>query len=115
MFLRLVILFSLSVPFSSLGQDVFLAPCHSVNSTLKDSTLPRIAFGSCAKQSKNMPVLLAAKAAKPDVFIWLGDNVYGDTDDMAVMRAKYNELSCRPEFKALNSIVPFLATWDDQE
>jgi len=92
-----------------------MPPCLKVNSTLKDSTISRIAFGSCAKQSKNMPVLLSAKAAKPDVFIWLGDNVYGDTDDMTVMRAKYNELSCRPEFKALNSTVPFLATWDDHD
>jgi alkaline phosphatase D len=33
----------------------------------------------------------------------------------AVMRAKYAELSCRPEFKALNTTVPFLATWDDHD
>ena len=115
MVLRAIIWFLLYIPFISLGQSEFPTPCHSVNSTLKDSTITRIAFGSCAKQSKNMPVLLAAKAAKPDVFIWLGDNVYGDTDDMAVMRSKYNELSCRPEFKALNSTVPFLATWDDHD
>jgi hypothetical protein len=72
-----------------------------VNTTITADTITRIAFGSCAKQSKSMPVLLAAKEAKPDVFIWLGDNIYGDTDDMAVMRAKYAELSCRPEFKSV--------------
>jgi hypothetical protein len=115
MFLRILTLSLLCAPFSGLGQNPVMPPCHTVNSTLKDSTISRIAFGSCAKQSKNMPVLLSAKAAKPDVFIWLGDNVYGDTDDMTVMRAKYNELSCRPEFKALNSTVPFLATWDDHD
>lgn len=90
-------------------------PCHTVNSTIMVKTVSRIAFGSCAKQTRDMPVLLAAKEAAPDVFVWLGDNLYGDTDDMNVLQGKYNQLSCRPEFRALNATVPFIATWDDHD
>ncbi|MCF8258195.1 MAG: alkaline phosphatase family protein [Flavobacteriales bacterium] len=89
--------------------------CHTVNSSITASTFSRIAFGSCAKQTKDMPVLLAVKEEKPDVFVWLGDNLYGDTDDMAILRGKYNQLSCKPEFKSLNETVPFIATWDDHD
>jgi alkaline phosphatase D len=112
-----ILMFSLHcvAAFAQRTSPFIVAPCHTVNTTIKADTITRIAFGSCAKQSKSMPVLLAAKEAKPDVFIWLGDNIYGDTDDMGVMRAKYAELSCRPEFKALNTTVPFLATWDDHD
>ncbi len=90
-------------------------PCHTVNSTIAAPTVSRIAFGSCAKQTKEMPALLAAKEEKPDVFVWLGDNLYGDTDDMSILIGKYNQLSCKPEFRSLNATVPFLATWDDHD
>ncbi|MET0658010.1 MAG: hypothetical protein ABW110_07620 [Steroidobacteraceae bacterium] len=49
--------------------------------------LTRIAFGSCAKQDKEQPIWDAVLASKPDLFIFLGDNIYGDTTDMQVMRA----------------------------
>ena len=52
-------------------------------------TLSRIAFGSCAKQSKEQPIWDAINAAKPDLFIFLGDNIYADTRDPKVMADKY--------------------------
>jgi alkaline phosphatase D len=96
-------------------QNLTIGPCHTVNSTVVADTVKRVAFGSCAKQTKSMPVLLAAKEVKPDVFVWLGDNLYGDTDDMAILKGKYDQLSCKPEFQSLNATVPFIATWDDHD
>lgn len=29
----------------------------------------------------------------PDVMLWLGDNIYADTDDMAEMRSIYDRLT----------------------
>ncbi|MFN3229321.1 MAG: hypothetical protein ACK41P_05650, partial [Asticcacaulis sp.] len=44
--------------------------------------LTRIAFGSCAKQSKDQPIWDAIAAQKPDLMLMLGDNVYLDTRDV---------------------------------
>ncbi len=79
-------------------------------------TLPsRIAFGSCASQDRPQPILDSAAAQRPDLFIWLGDNIYGDTKDMDVLRAKYAKLAAKPEFQRLKKATRFLATWDDHD
>lgn len=45
----------------------------------------------------------------------IGDNIYGDTEDMEVLRAKYNLLGSMPGFKKLRSKTPLIATWDDHD
>ncbi len=75
----------------------------------------RIAFGSCAHQDKDQPVWDAIVAAKPDLFIFLGDNIYADTRDPNVLRAKYAKLAAKPGFKKLRDNVPILAIWDDHD
>ena len=40
--------------------------------------LSRIAFGSCADQAQPQPIWEAILAWRPDLFIFAGDNVYGD-------------------------------------
>jgi alkaline phosphatase D len=75
----------------------------------------RIAFGSCAKQDKPQPIWNAVLASDPDLFIFLGDNIYGDTRDMAVLRRKYAELAAQPGFVRLTERTPILATWDDHD
>ena len=75
----------------------------------------RIAFGSCAKQDKPQPIWDAVLDADPELFIFLGDNVYGDTRDMAVLRAKYAQLGAQPGFRRLCERTPVLATWDDHD
>ena len=37
-----------------------------------------LAYGSCHHQSKPAPALLTIASTKPDVFAWLGDNLYND-------------------------------------
>lgn len=79
-------------------------------------TLPtRIAFGSCAHEDKQQPIWDAVLEARPDLFIFLGDNVYGDTRDPSVLRAKYAKLQVKPGFQRLCAQVPILATWDDHD
>jgi alkaline phosphatase D len=75
----------------------------------------RIAFGSCAHQDKEQPIWEAVLAANPDLFVFLGDNVYGDTRDMGELRAKYAKLAVKPGFRKLRAAVPVLATWDDHD
>ncbi len=80
-----------------------------------DKTLTRIAFGSCAKETKDQPIWEAVLAAKPDLFVFLGDNVYLDTRDPNEMRAKYAALAAKPGFQKLKATTPILAVWDDHD
>ncbi|MFM8711608.1 MAG: alkaline phosphatase D family protein, partial [Sphingomonadales bacterium] len=75
----------------------------------------RIAFGSCAHQDRPQPLLKLAAGYSPDLFIFLGDNIYGDTDNMDTLRAKYARWGAKPEFKQLAASTQLLATWDDHD
>lgn len=77
--------------------------------------LTRIAFGSCAHQAKDQPIWDAVLATRPDLFIFLGDNIYADTRDPAVMSAKYAALAAKPGFRRLRDTTPMLAVWDDHD
>ena len=75
----------------------------------------RIAFGSCAEGAVPQPIWEAVLAADPDLFIFLGDNIYGDTRDPAVLSAKYAQFAAQPGFRRLCDRIPVLATWDDHD
>jgi alkaline phosphatase D len=77
--------------------------------------LRRIAFGSCAQQDAPQPIWDAVLATDPELFLFLGDNIYGDTTDMAVLRAKYRQLGEQPGYRKLRQGVPVLAVWDDHD
>ena len=62
-----------------------------------------------------MPVLRTVREFQPELFVWLGDNIYGDTNDMDVLAAKYARLGRQPDFSALRAEVPMVATWDDHD
>ncbi|WP_102798643.1 alkaline phosphatase D family protein [Bowmanella denitrificans] len=75
----------------------------------------KILFGSCAKQDKPIPILNAINAEQADLFMFLGDNIYGDTEDMALLAAKYQQLGNNPGFKQLRANTPLIAIWDDHD
>lgn len=80
-----------------------------------ETALSRIAFGSCAHQDKPQPIWDRVDAFDPQLFLFLGDNIYGDTCDMAVLRAKYAKLAAKPGFQRLRRKTPCLAIWDDHD
>jgi alkaline phosphatase D len=75
----------------------------------------RIAFGSCGYQDQAQPVLTLAASYKPDAFIFLGDNIYGDTDDMDTLRAKYSRWQRQTHYQNLKNSTQIFATWDDHD
>lgn len=88
------------------------------NSTEKVPTSPvtfRIALGSCGHHDKPQPLLDVATDQDPDVFIYLGDNIYGDSYSLDTLRAKYGRLAAKPEFQRLKANTQLLATWDDHD
>lgn len=78
-------------------------------------SLSRIFFGSCIKQDRPMPLLAKMADQSPDLMIFLGDNIYGDTEDMDALRAKYQKLASDRGFQKLRQSCPTLATWDDHD
>ena len=93
---------------------------HSLNPSLAQTKSPplelkRICFGSCAHQDKPQPILKQVVAHQPDLFIFLGDNVYGDSENMGVLRKKYTKLAQKQEFKDLWKSTYILSTWDDHD
>ncbi len=74
-----------------------------------------IAFGSCAKESRPQPIWHQIARAEPDAFLFIGDNIYADTEDIGVMRAKYAKLAAKPAFAAFRERCPIFATWDDHD
>ena len=80
-----------------------------------EQPLSKISFGSCAKQDRPQPIWEPIVAGSPQLFILLGDNIYGDSPDMNVLKAKYDLLDNQTGFKKLKQICPVVATWDDHD
>lgn len=77
--------------------------------------LTRIAFGSCSKENKEQPVWDKILGTSPDLFIFLGDNIYGDTRDMELLKEKYRRQNAHPGYRKLRESVPHVAIWDDHD
>lgn len=74
-----------------------------------------ISFGSCDNQ--NIPNLLWGEILKnkPDVFIWGGDIVYSDTDNMQLMKSNYEQQKNDPIYQNFTKQVSIMGTWDDHD
>lgn len=79
--------------------------------------LSRIAFGSCANQTMAQPIWDAVLAYRPDLFIFAGDNVYGDfsAPDAANLKRAYDEAGRIAGYTRLRDTVSHLAVWDDHD
>lgn len=77
--------------------------------------IKRIAFGSCNRQNRAQPLWSRIVADSPELWIWLGDNIYADTADTSVMRAKYRTQLQNPGYRRLTESCPVIGTWDDHD
>lgn len=81
----------------------------------QEDSIFKIAFGSCSHQDHPLPIFNNVVEHQPDVFVFLGDNIYGDTKNMDTLRAKYQRLGAKPSYRKLKDNVEILATWDDHD
>lgn len=87
-----------------------------------DTSLPlsRIAFGSCNHQGAPQDMWPVISTQKPQLFLAVGDNVYGDFGwqgeaDLGSFISAYRRQAGHPEFAAFRAQTPILATWDDHD
>ncbi|TGY89250.1 alkaline phosphatase family protein [Marinicauda algicola] len=104
--------------YAQLEYDPPLAP-EGPPLPARDAVLTKIAFGSCNTSEREIPILDVVAQEDADLFMYIGDNVYGDAyswnPDLVELREAYHLLAARPEFQRLRSEVPMLATWDDHD
>lgn len=82
--------------------------------------LTRIAIGSCNNQVNSQAFWDRIAARRPQLFLYVGDNVYGDPGwdggaDLGSLRRAYERLAGLPEFVRFRAQVPMMETWDDHD
>ena len=81
----------------------------------RKQVLQTIAIGSCNRQEAPQPMWPLIANQNPDLWIWLGDNIYGDTNDMQVMKEKYDMQKSNPGYQALMAQTDIIGIWDDHD
>ncbi|MEW7291339.1 alkaline phosphatase D family protein [Aquimarina sp. 2304DJ70-9] len=74
-----------------------------------------IAFGSCNKPTEPQPFWNDILKMNPNVFIWGGDNIYADSEDINKIENDYRIQNNNVDYKRLKETVPIMATWDDHD
>jgi alkaline phosphatase D len=74
-----------------------------------------IAFGSCNNQFLVNPFWNEIAKNNPDIWIWGGDIIYSDTEDMAFLEENYIKQKNNPEYANFSKNIEILATWDDHD
>jgi alkaline phosphatase D len=74
-----------------------------------------VVFASCNDSHRPMPLWKPILENAPEVFIWGGDNVYADTNDIEKIRADYELISQNKEYQKLQKMVKIIGTWDDHD
>jgi alkaline phosphatase D len=74
----------------------------------------RFAFGSCARV-ESQPIFATLRQRLLDLFVFVGDNHYGNTPDRDSLRFHYRKAWALPDRAALLSEVSTIATWDDHD
>jgi len=98
---------------SALSANETVASTIEIPEIMQQNPLSRIVFGSCCHQDKEQPIWKSILSRKPELFMFLGDNIYGDTRDMEALLKKYKKQS--PNFKAIREACDVIAIWDDHD
>ena len=99
--------------------SIYFFSCGTINVTENKMIIPKtglkIGFASCLHQKKPMPIFETIKAENFDLFLLMGDNVYGnsDSEDLKELRLAY-EIQ-EQNFKKLDLNFPIEAIWDDND
>jgi len=90
--------------------------CTSREQETEDAAIvTKVTFGSCSRQDIDHQLWSEISSQTPDLFIWAGDNIYGDTEDMEVMKAKYDEQKNRASYQELLQTTNVIGVWDDHD
>lgn len=92
-----------------------VAACQKPATQSTPEPVQTIAFGSCNRQDLPQVIWPAINQHNPDVWVWLGDNIYGDSEDMRVLKQKYDTVLQEPGYQQLQATAKIIGTWDDHD
>ncbi len=75
----------------------------------------RITLGSCNKQYLSQSIWSTLTSEKSDLFLFLGDTIYADTDDMTRKKKIYDNFFSSPDFSNFFKSTRVEAIWDDHD
>lgn len=102
-------------PLAMLLKFSALLALVAVNALAATAPLERVAVGSCNKEDKPQPLWEPIVEFGPQLWIWLGDNIYGDTHDMKELAAKYALQKSNPGYQKLLAACAVEGVWDDHD
>lgn len=80
-----------------------------------EAPLSRIAFGSCNRSDQAQPIWPAVLQLRPQLWIWSGDIIYADTEEMDKMARLYQQQKSQPDYQKLLACCQVIGTWDDHD
>ncbi len=95
--------------------SLFFIPLLVCAQTTGPEVITKIGFGSCISQNDSQNIWYQVIKQNPQLFILLGDNIYGDTKDMEVLQKKYELFGSKPGYIELKKKTKVIATWDDHD
>ncbi|MFK7813430.1 MAG: alkaline phosphatase D family protein [Maribacter sp.] len=97
---------------------LFLFGCKTQKDPISTNTKKpdfTIAFGSCNRVDLPNKLWDDVYQAGPSVWVWGGDNIYADTDDMDKLRKMYQFQKKKWQHSPMLSIENVIGTWDDHD
>lgn len=107
-----------SAPFfsaKSLAEEWAVPSNQEKLQKLTDQALTRVAFGSCNEQTKDQSYWRLIAQDQPQLWIWLGDNIYADRANIDVRGQWYSAQKNNGFYKSFTDQVPVIGTWDDHD
>lgn len=87
----------------------------SAQSPPNEQPITRIAFGSCNREYRPQILWPAILANQPQLWIWLGDIVYGRADVPGDLARRYDSEKKMPGYQALLHQARVIGMWDDND
>ena len=86
-----------------------------LSSCKKKEDVFTLSFGSCNNQRIANNLWEPLLSHEPDLFVWGGDIIYSDTDDMQLMQENYELMRKDTAYDAFTRKITVMGTWDDHD
>ena len=116
---------ALELYYDSLPDSAFPTAPEGMPLPGSDTVITKVLLGSCLDEERGpSAALMSLPAENADLFLMVGDNVYGDRDgraytnndaDLGELKESFADLAAREDFQTVRQSVPMMVSWDDHD
>lgn len=116
---------ALELYYRTLPEDFFPRAPKGAPLPGQGDILTRILVGSCLDEERPESLVMQTIAGEDaDLFLMIGDNVYGDMNGKGYvnnqatldeLRESFSDLAARADFQAVRARLPMMVAWDDHD